>query len=83
MHLFIPRQVHGTGAILAANHSGVEVGGWIIRTDNYTLVVPTQVGIDVMHTMDLSDPHRVLSGCHSPFPNPQPAFCSPMNIVSV
>ena len=47
------------------------MGAWIVRTDNYTLVVPTQVGIDVMHTMDpnLSDPHRVLSGCRSHFPN--------------
>jgi len=41
------------------------VGG---LTDNYTLFVATQVGTDATHKMDLSDTHRVLSGCCSIFP---------------
>jgi len=39
----IPPKVHGTGAILAANHSGVEEWGLIIRTDNYTVEVSTHL----------------------------------------
>ena len=61
----IPPKVNGTGAILAANHSGVEKWGLIIRTDNYALVdlhTSTWVGID-MHMMDLTDTHTVLFGC--------------------